>query len=469
MLGLGLGLNRNTTMWDSDAIAHYNRVIADGGVCNLVNANYAFKTLKSIYNVSSLSSALYTAIDPKYFGYKVGAGSGITAGQSATTLYSAIGATQDVVQATIANQPLLLTHDGLNNYAFLPRVGTNSLTSNNALSYNPITDTITITAKIFLNSQNAAGTYDTIVSQGTLFNLSIANASGSKTIRFGSLTNGTASSSYTPSATAPHYIQCVVNLTNVSYYWSADGVTYTAIGTSSLPTFGVTGTLTVGGSANSTANAISIYSVSIGTASSTINCSLSDYKVTTSQTSFASSSGSAATWTANFDSATSGYKLMLVDREIVCSDAVNDTMQSGSYTLSQANTSYLAVTALAKNSKTIVDGNVNDTRNIFWSAAPEIRMYAGGSFATSLNPSLDTRFLLTGVLNGASSTLAVNGGAAATGNSGASTSSGTRLFTGGNSLSNSALTSYIISKTGDTGTTLSSMKSFVNSINNGLY
>ena len=100
------------TAIDAQAQAHYNRVIADGGLIpkGLSGCSAYFTAVKAIYATSDITTAIAAAYDPDYLGYKVGAGSGTTLGQAAGTLYSATGASSDLTQATAANQQIGRAH-----------------------------------------------------------------------------------------------------------------------------------------------------------------------------------------------------------------------------------------------------------------------------------------------------------------------------------------------------------------------
>jgi hypothetical protein len=75
---------------DAQAQAHYNRVIADGGLVpsGLSGVNAFFNTIKTIYGTSDINTAISVGLDPQVLGYKLGAGSGTTLGQAAQKLYS---------------------------------------------------------------------------------------------------------------------------------------------------------------------------------------------------------------------------------------------------------------------------------------------------------------------------------------------------------------------------------------------
>jgi hypothetical protein len=120
MLGLGLGLNKlrssglssylkgamvwgfksqfkwgdtSTDIWgfanpndiDPESQAIYDRIIADGGVSNLTRLNYFVVGLKTIYGKLSNVPVCY---DAHWIGYKLGSGTGATAGQAVAKLYT---------------------------------------------------------------------------------------------------------------------------------------------------------------------------------------------------------------------------------------------------------------------------------------------------------------------------------------------------------------------------------------------
>lgn len=158
MLGLGLGLQYGGVLfaYDSQAVAHFNRVIADGGTipAGLAGCDAWFKAIKGVYGVSDITAAISSGIHPHYLGYKAGAGSGATLGSAAQTCYNAIGSIGDVVQTTAASQPLILPHTGTN-YVWLPGVASNNFTTPNATS-NQITGDIDI--KVNINYANNGST-----------------------------------------------------------------------------------------------------------------------------------------------------------------------------------------------------------------------------------------------------------------------------------------------------------------------
>jgi hypothetical protein len=126
---------------------HKARVVADGGT--FPDSQYAacigyIYSMMLAYGTINLSSVLPIIVDPHYFGYKIGTGSGVTASSAVAKLYSLAGASSDMAQATIANQPLLLEWLG-SNYWYSPNIVGNYCSSPNAAA-NRITSDIDIKA-----------------------------------------------------------------------------------------------------------------------------------------------------------------------------------------------------------------------------------------------------------------------------------------------------------------------------------
>ena len=70
---------------DPEAQAVYDRIIADGGVSNLIRLNYFVVGLKTIYGSLANVPVCY---DAHWIGYKLGSGTGATAGQAVAKLYT---------------------------------------------------------------------------------------------------------------------------------------------------------------------------------------------------------------------------------------------------------------------------------------------------------------------------------------------------------------------------------------------
>jgi hypothetical protein len=244
-LGLGLGLYNSSFGYDSQAITHYNRVIADGGTvpAGLSGTNAWFKAVKIVYGASDISTAISSGIDPHYLGYKLGAGSGATLGSAAQKCYNAIGATGDVAQTTAASQPLILPNTGTN-YAWLPGINGNFFSTPNATA-NQITGNIGIIAKIRMQDYNVASTNSIVTKRPFSGDMSYAfqiTSGGTLFFRYssnGSQTNSgeSATSSVSLTSVATNGQDIFVGMFRnaatgkVDFYYSLDGFSWPTLGT----------------------------------------------------------------------------------------------------------------------------------------------------------------------------------------------------------------------------------------------
>jgi hypothetical protein len=244
-LGIGIPFRRMGAGIDAQAQAHYDRVIADGGLIpsGLVGVNNFFTTVKAIYGTSDITTAISVGLDAQVLGYKLGAGAGTTAGQAAQKLYSCSGSSGDVVQTTAASQPLLLVHSGAN-YWWGSGVA-NNFSSTPSAAANQITGDIEIIVKMQTNDWTPA-VQSTIVSKwkdigGSNYSyLCRLMADGS--LRLLTSPDGSNAVNAQSDAVVPFadgdigYLKFVRDVNNGSggnstyFYTSTDGVTYTQLG-----------------------------------------------------------------------------------------------------------------------------------------------------------------------------------------------------------------------------------------------
>jgi hypothetical protein len=220
---------------DAQAQAHYDRVIADGGVLpsGLGGVNAFFQVVKNIYATSDITTAISVGLDAQVLGYKLGAGAGTTLGQAAQKLYSCSGASGDVVQTTAASQPLLLVHSG-ENYYFQSGTTGNFLTTPNA-AQNQLIGTVDIDASFEVQSNNnfsagkvltnASGTSYAINMNGT--NIRYGDSTGTFTI----IAN---ISSFLPSNGTRFWIRILHIGIEATAYTSIDGVNWIARGSNTV-------------------------------------------------------------------------------------------------------------------------------------------------------------------------------------------------------------------------------------------
>ncbi len=323
--------------------SHYTRVIADGGVIdNKALLSLTIDQLLKLYpsgNFASLKAKLPVTLCPKIFGYKVGTGSGVTVGGFACEKLYSLDSANDAIQTTAANQPLLLRHTGTN-YLYAARTSSNGVTGTHALTYNSSTDTLVLTAKIFINNQTTAS-FDYIISCSSAAILAIANNGTSKILRFRGTANAVNSSAYTPSTTEPHWVRLTSTTTQVIYEWSADGSSWTNIGTQTRPTVGTIGTTCgIGSTGLTNANAMNIYYATIEnqTTGATVTFDPAYYNRYYAQTGWKSGN---AQWALGVDTVNAtGLKSLLVDETTIMGDGVAMKLSIPSVTLSQPATTY---------------------------------------------------------------------------------------------------------------------------------
>ena len=467
----GSGLN-------PDAITHANRVIADGGVLPLGvdGVNFVFNQLQLAIGSSYLSISA-TCYDAQYLGYKQGTGSGVTLGQATQKLYAIGGSGFDVVQNTVASQPLLLAWNSTDtSYYFNPCVASNSVTSGTAVSWASLTDTLIITAKIFANNQTTSS-WDNIVIQNTLFGLQIQNNGTQKRFRINATTAATGSTLYTPSTTAPHFIRATITPSNITYAWSADGSTYTTLDTGiTLPTIGTTGTLTIGGSANSTANVCNVYSVILNnsTTSSVITFDPNSYVAATSQTTW---TGGGATWTINTGTTTTGYKGVLVNRTMVQSNAIVSIVPllSPTFTAIANRTLFTAFNAYSSGFSYLIDDGTIAARNgVVKLSGETARIYLNtGLVATDVaTGSINTFKLITAFVGASTQSIQYNNGTAVTSATiTPSTTTGVAMFSKtdvGNPI-NASLTSFFMLNMTTDATIRTAIYTLLKTMNNNAF
>jgi len=332
----------------AEAKTIYNRIIADGGVSNLSRLNFFVKGLKAIYGDLANVPVCY---DAHWIGYKLGSGTGATAGQAAAKLYS-LTVAGDAVQSTAASQPLLLAHNG-DNYFYVPRVDGNNCTTPDTVA-SRIAGDIEIISYIELKGTEADRT---IVGKGDTSNANYILAVSTSNIPYfvnGDLISKNATAAL-PNVNTWLRVTRVSSTGDIKFWTSTDAkttaplsVNWTQLGTTiSGPTGArttTTGVVTIGKYSAYTGNSFngSIFRVTISNSiggAPVVDFNPATYNASTSQTAWTSSTGEV--WTINTSTATTGYKGVLVDRTIVQGDYINDSLSS-SINRSSINTTFIA-------------------------------------------------------------------------------------------------------------------------------
>jgi len=241
----------------------------------------------------------------------------------------------DAVQATAASQPLLLAHNGSDNYWWGSGVSGNFVSTPNAVA-NQITGDIEVIAKLDYKN-NSDYQYFVLKGAGATTSYGIAI---SPTDRIyidlkvgGTVYSPTSSVSISSSFNGFLKFTRLSSNGNIEFFTSTNGVTYTKLGATitSVPSGSITTNtelLVIGSSMSASFNFRSkisklTISNSIGGAP-VVDFNPASYNASTSQTAWTSATGEV--WTINTGTATSGYKGVLVDRTIVQGDGVDDVI-----------------------------------------------------------------------------------------------------------------------------------------------
>lgn len=488
MIGIGLriGLFGSGSI-DAQAQAHYNRVIADGGVvpAGVSGTNAFFNAVKTIYATSDITTAVSVGVDAHYLGYKLGAGAGATSGQAVQKLYSCAGSSGDVVQTTAASQPLLLAHSGASsdnywygsggasNYVSTPNATANQISSDFEaiikLTLPSWTGTLMTLFATYGNGTPAQVNYSCdLTSSGRLaVNLNVGG-----TIIFRSMTNPVGLS---PNTLYWIKITRVVSTGVISFSYSTNGTSYTllesitatsgALNTSNQP-------LIIGSYDNGTQQNFlgKIHNFTLAKSiggTPVVDFNPSSYNASTSQTQWTSTTGEV--WTINTGTATTGYKGVLVDRTTAQGDGIDDLM-AVTMSSKQYFSLYLAINGLSSSGNVaLFNGGTGDTHLIFQTSSSNINAYNGvalpfvGEVANRL-------FCATVNFNSTNSDTLYNDANKQTGNTGTRTSSGINIFGGaGNSFSNSIYNTLLLSLAVDTTIRNTAMYNYIRSINNNAF
>ena len=444
----------------AEAKTIYNRIIADGGVSNLSRLNFFVKGLKAIYGDLANVPVCY---DAHWIGYKLGSGTGATAGQAAAKLYS-LTVAGDAVQSTAASQPLLLSHNGAssdNYYYAVPTTGNYCLSS---LSYN--TSDWDVEFKINgkyasvqdrVVSTRIGGNGTTVTVNATSINLEYSIA----TVFY------FATALVTNINDVDYTIRVTRNSTTGAVTFIRNGVTLTTTGVQLLGTLdGVSNLIEINGSlAGVQAINAKIYYCNLYIAGNIVrNFNPATYNAATSQTAWTSSTGEV--WTINTGTATTGYKGVLVDRTIVQSDGVDDTMASSTLSSRQYFTSYSSARIFNFISeKPVYSGS--STSHILYSVV-SLNGFNGVNIISG-----NTSILLNAQtldFNSISSKIRINAGSDVLGSTGVQTSTDCKLFVyGGTVFGNVILNTLIQPNSLDSDTTKTATYNLIRSLNNNAF
>jgi hypothetical protein len=211
-------IRRSGAAIDAQAQAHFNRVIADGGLVpsGLSGVNAFFNTIKTIYGTSDINTAISVGLDPQVLGYKLGAGSGTTLGQAAQKLYSP----KDVFGGIGTGNAYWEGSGVAGNYVSTPNAAANQITSD-----------IEIIAKIdYSNSGSFQFIQSTYATSGYSIGISSSDRIYAE-FKVGA-TNYGINSTVSIGATFSGFIKVTRTTADgiAKFFTSLDGITYTQLG-----------------------------------------------------------------------------------------------------------------------------------------------------------------------------------------------------------------------------------------------
>jgi hypothetical protein len=487
-LGLGIPFRRMGAGIDSQAQAHYNRVIADGGLIpsGLVGVNNFFTTVKAIYGTSDITTAISVGLDAQVLGYRLGAGVGTTAGQAARKLYSCSGVSGDVEQTIASSQPLLLVHSGAN-YWFGSGVAGNFLSTPNAAA-NQITGDIEVYAKVSFN-RFGAGTlsssgvvgkwigsnnnssfilYVNLVSKkiGYVFRVASTNLSNESVSAFTYAENQIFEIKMTRVASSG-VVTISTKLPSETNYTQLYQVTDTSGALN-----GGSCDVTVGNDFNGAtfmgigANYKSTLSNSIG-GSPVVDFNPNQYNAATSQTQWTSTTGEV--WTINTGTATTGYKGVLVDRTEVQGDGIDDKLTASGLSAITLNTRISALNPINLSGGYIIQGRQSGTgdKHLWYQTGGNIQAYtnAGGSINFG-GISANSLKVLSTDFNTTSSNCLTNNANQVNGTLNSDAFTDLDVFGGTASFKNCIINTLIETSSVSTSTQKTAMYNYIRSINN---
>jgi len=362
---------------------------------------------------------------------------GVTGALNASAWANQIGAAGPLLQATGANQPIVLPYSG-EKYAYLPGVAANDLTTPNAAA-NQIVGDIEIIAYVSLNDVTAAS--QTIVSkrstaEGMSWHLGTDTGAGG-IIRLYAKVAGVDKYSEPASTTLGmtngqfKWVKATrVAATGVyAYFSSSDGVTWTAAGggTGTSGALTDTGAIVRIGAVLETQNLLSgkvarlkISPTIGGTASVDFNAA--DWSETSTNAATQTSSTTGEVWTLN----NTGAKLaQIVGSAQMLFDGTAGYMKAA-FTLAQPTTVYLVGKQITwVDNRYLIDG-LTGSRSVIRQtvSTPRLGLYAGAALDTVSGWAVGAAGVITAVFNGASSSLQVDGNAPLSGNAGTQSANG---------------------------------------------
>lgn len=356
------------------------------------------------------------------------------------TIYGTASITnRNLLQPTVANQPIYLNHSGTN-YAYHPGISASNYATPDSI-LNRITGDIDIRWGGKIDSVAPSVTY-TFVSKWlaplsylfrltTLGNL-IVNISSDGTTSLPSYVSTVTIGSVGITANSLVYLRFTRSATTgtCNFYYSNDGITWTSLGSPVAGTagniFAGSSLLCIGYSGGVTIFAGRTYRAQIYNG---INGTLAvDFNPASYSSGSTWTSATGEVWTIN-NAASTNLPAQVVTRPSLLFNGTAHYLKTAAFTLNQPTTIYLVgkqITWTA--SDVLVDGlTANTGAFVQTTATPQLNINAGTSVAANTNLAVNANGVICLVFNGASSSIKVNNTTATTGNAGAGNMGGITL------------------------------------------
>ena len=458
----------------AEAKTIYNRIIADGGVSNLTRLNFFVKGLKAIYGDLANVPVCY---DAHWIGYKLGSGTGATAGQAAAKLYS-LTVAGDAVQATAASQPLLLAHNGASsdNYYYSGATNGNYVSTPDSANATFSGD-LDVRVRVVNFVSNQTQVY--VSKRGTSGFVFYSDTSGIINLEPWSVVSTVAVANGFSG-----WLRITKTSTEIKFFTgtNSDDPTFTQLGATLSGTYANPATnsliLGIGGIYNTStltyfASYCKILRVtkanSIG-GTPVVDFNPATYNAATSQTAWTSTTGEV--WTINTGTATTGYKGVLVDRTVVQSDGVDDLIETGNALNVTLNTRYVAINIMNISGGYIIHGKLSTTgdKHLLYQTAGNIQSYSSGG-AINFNAIIAQRIaLLTTDWNTTSSNNLTNNANQVNGTLASETYNTLQLFGNGiASFKNCNINTLIETSSVSTPTQKTATYNLIRSLNNNAF
>ncbi len=485
-IGIGIPFGQRSAGIDPQAKIAFDSLQSAGFTTpqGITGINAAFKTIKTIYGTSDITTAISFFGDPS-LAYQIGAGSGTTLGQAIRTLPNIIDPTRatDAVQTTAASQPLLLTHTTGQNYWFgsgvagnfvsTPNAAANSNNGNKEFVFNFSTNNTSSLSNFVSKDDVGSNRAYAVLYDHTNQRFALVITTDLTSTTVVNTDSGTILRNY-----AGWYkltFSFSGGILSIKTFNSLDNITYTEIGTTKTVNgnnfIGTNSNLIIGARSSTfdgciaKINRITI-SNSIGGAP-VVDFNPNQYNPSTSQTQWTSSTGEV--WTINTGTATTGYKGVLVDRTTMQGDGIDDILTKTENIMAQFTVFNSNLGFAGAGTQGLLGRNGFNNLALIYDSATKLTVYKEGSFNYG-SLTISRLNLLTIAYNSTSLQGLVNNVQQINNTSGTLITQGiTQLFRGRTANSNALINTHIEVSIKSNSTQQTEMYNYIRSINNNAF